>query len=81
MKSVGDPDVLASLITRLDALGPQTARRWGTLTPGEMLCHLGDSASSVLRRPGGAPGRRRPVYKWIALYSPFPWPQDRKSVV
>lgn len=48
MKTVGDPNALAQLVDRLDALRPDTPPRWGTLTPGEMLCHLADATTSVL---------------------------------
>ena len=42
MKTVADPTVLRSLTERLTRLRPESQRRWGTLTPHEMLCHLGD---------------------------------------
>ena len=42
---------------RLQLSAALTPRRWGTLTPHEMLCHLDDAAEMVLRiRP-----RDRPV--------------------
>ena len=77
MKSVGDPLALAMLVERLESLTPDSERRWGTLTPHEMLCHLGDATAMVLgERPADppVPVRRRPVLKWIALSSPLPWP-------
>ena len=49
MKAVANPVVLRSLVARLHALRPESGRRWGTLTPDEMLCHLGDAAAMVLR--------------------------------
>ena len=48
MKTVADPSVLRSLVSRLRALAPKSERRWGTLTPHEMLCHLGDAGEMVL---------------------------------
>lgn len=77
MKTVGQPHVLRTLITRLHSLGPDTARRWGTLTPHEMLCHLGDAAETVLLtrpRTEAVPERRRPFIKWLALSLPLRWP-------
>jgi hypothetical protein len=86
MTSISDPTVLAQLVERLTALRPDTPRKWGTLTPGEMLCHLGDATASVLDRDSTAsanapaePIRHRPVLKWIALRSPLPWPQGLKT--
>lgn len=79
MKSAADPRVLDQLIHRIGLLVPATPRRWGTMTAGEMLCHLGDATASVLGHPGGTPGPVRPIRKWIALYSPIPWPHGLKT--
>jgi hypothetical protein len=79
MKTLADPAAGERLIARLERVTPEARRRWGTLTSAEMLCHLGDVARSVLG--GGKPhplkARPRPVMKWIALYSPIPWPKGR----
>lgn len=79
MRSVADPEALARLIVRLGALRSDTPRLWGTLTPGEVLCHLADATASVLgsKRPGQ--GRSRPFIKWLALYSPLPWAHGAKT--
>jgi hypothetical protein len=74
MKSIGQPSHLEDLIHRLRRLEPTAQRRWGTLSPGEMLCHLGDASTSILANPGGPPKPRRPLFKFIALYSPTRWP-------
>lgn len=76
MPSVADPAVLA----RLGELRPDSSRRWGTMTPGEMLCHLGDAAAGVFRRRGGDPGRKKSLVKWLALYTSIPWPRGRKTL-
>ena len=79
MPSIADAETVGSLVERLRRLRPETPRRWGTLTAGEMLCHLGDAHESVLgvrAAPGSPPpGPPRPVLKWIALYGPIPWPK------
>ena len=82
MKTVGDPAVLQSLIVRLHALQPDSPRRWGSLTPHEMLCHLGDATGMVLRarpRKEPVPGRARPVMKALALWSPLRWPHGWRT--
>lgn len=79
MKSLSDPSVLHALIRRLEALSPAMPRRWGTLSPHEMLCHLSDAAEGVLGRPGGPPAQARRWRKWIGLYTPFPWPHGLKT--
>ena len=83
MKNIAQEGPRASLVSRLACLTPQSERRWGSLTPGEMLCHLGDTGDSVLGfriPPGPAPsGNPRPVLKWLILYSPMPWPKGVKT--
>jgi hypothetical protein len=42
-----------------------------------MLCHLGDASAMVLGlrpRKGPVLNRRRPLVKWLGLWSPLPWP-------
>ena len=79
MNTIATPGVVAALAARLAALRPDTPRRWGTLTAGEMLCHLADSGASVLgQRPRSGPptlAGRRPFVKWAALYTSLPWPK------
>ena len=83
MSSIADAKTLNDLVERLRLLRPETSRRWGTLTAGEMLCHIGDAHESVLgiRVPPGSPppGPPRPVLKWMALYGPIPWPKGAKT--
>jgi hypothetical protein len=76
VKTVADPTVIASLIARLDNLQPDTPRRWGTLEPHEMLCHLGDAFEMVLRtrpRKKAVRVRHRPLVKLAALWGPLRW--------
>ena len=78
MKTVADPAVLTSLVRRLSALGPDSQRRWGSLTPHEMLCHLGDATAMVLGlrpRKKEPPLRTRRMLKWVGLWSPIRWPR------
>lgn len=83
MKSISDEAAVAELVSRLERLTPSSARRWGTLSAAEMLCHLGDANESVLgiRVPPGPPpsGRPRPALKWFMLYAPLPWPRGVRT--
>lgn len=82
MKTVADPDVVQSLKGRLAALTPDSPRRWGTLTAHEMLCHLGDAEEMALRmRPRNrpVPVRRRPILKWLGLWTPMRWPRGWRT--
>jgi hypothetical protein len=77
MRTIADPAVLRALNDRLGRLRPDHARRWGTLTPHEMLCHLGDAQEMVLRtrpRTVPLPPRRRPIVKAFLLWTAVPWP-------
>jgi hypothetical protein len=75
--TLNTPGHLDDLILRLDRLQPTTARRWGTMTPHEMLCHVTDSFAAVLGdRPASSAETwlSRTVIRWIALHTPLPWP-------
>ena len=66
------------LILRLERVQVDSDRRWGTLTPHEMLCHLSDSLLGVMgERPFSAVDTwwSRNVIKWIAIHTSLPWPQ------
>ena len=79
MNTIADPLALTTLLDRLARLTPESERRWGSLTPGEMLCHLGDAEEGVLGRrltPGPAvSGKPRPIFKWLFITSPLRWPK------
>src|SRR5690348_8694361 len=66
------------LILTLERVLADSARRWGTLTPHEMLCHLSDSFLGVMgERPVSAVDTwwSRNVIKWIAIHTSLPWPE------
>ena len=81
--SIADPTALEHLIGRVMRLDADAGRRWGSLTPNEMLCHLGDATDSVLghrRTPDYKVNpRHRPLLKWLLLRTPIPWPRGVKT--
>lgn len=83
MSSIGNPEAMGYLLDRLRQLTPASERRWGTLTPGEMLCHLGDAGDSVLGiriAPGKSwSGKSNRILKWVFLYSPIGFPRGVKT--
>lgn len=79
MSRLDDPRVLSSLVARLQRFTPELAPRWGTLAPGEVLCHLGDAAQSALTRGDGGPGPTRALAKWLGLYAPLHWPKGAQT--
>ena len=81
-RTIADTDALADLVRRLEALTPDTPRRWGVLTAHEMLCHLGDATAMVLRdRPRVTPvPNRRYRLRWaLGLWAPLRWPHGLRT--
>jgi hypothetical protein len=77
-RSLNAAENVDELVLRLGQLQPASTRKWGTLTPHEMLCHLGDSFSAVLGERQASSNETwlsRRVVKWIALHTSLPWPQ------
>lgn len=76
MKSLRDPVVTEALARRLEAITPASARRWGVMSPHEMLCHVADAFEVALGdrpmsgvRMAGPPA----LLKFLALRVPLPW--------
>lgn len=65
------------VIERLARLHPESRRRWGKMTPHQMLCHLSDSyrvPMGGMRISSNSGPFQRTVMKWVALRTPLPWP-------
>ena len=79
MKTIADPVVLAEIVARVGRLMPESERRWGTLTPGELLCHLGDNMEMALGTrdvPVTAKhGWANRLAKWMILGTDIPFPK------
>jgi hypothetical protein len=77
MKTLARVHDKAAVLERLTAVRPDSARRWGTMSAHEMVCHLSDAFRMVI---GGktvsqaTSPLQRTIVKWIALYAPVPWP-------
>jgi len=77
-RSLNTPANVDDVIARLARVQPDSVRKWGTMTPHEMLCHLADSFSAMLgERPASSLESifSRTVVKWVALHTSLPWPQ------
>jgi len=82
MKSFLNQADKKEILERLSNLRPDGRRRWGKMTPHQMICHLSDSFKftfgekeiSSISNPF-----TRSVVKWIALYAPLPWPRGVKT--
>ncbi len=78
MKTFLHPDVQQEIISRIYKLTPVSKRRWGTMTPHQMICHLADSTRVALGVLPvdfiGSTITRLPVFRLMAL-SGLPWPR------
>jgi hypothetical protein len=66
------------MLRRLKTVSPTSSRRWGRMSPHQMVCHLSDSFLAVSGRKHVSMATspwQRTVIKWLALYAPLPWPQ------
>lgn len=82
MKSLANQHDAEEVLRRLRALSPDSARRWGRMTPHQAVCHLCDSFRSVLgEREVRFAGTllHRTLVKWIALRVPLRWPKGVKT--
>jgi hypothetical protein len=83
MKTCARADCRDELRRRLRALGPESPRRWGTMTAPQMVCHLIDAGRMATGRSevaSLATPLRRTVVKWLALYAPLRWPSGIQTV-
>ncbi len=70
----------SALLARLKRLTPQAQRRFGTMTPHQMVCHVSDQLRIAL---GDLPARRHgsafrgAIVGFFAIHTPVPWPKGR----
>jgi hypothetical protein len=71
-----DPAFRQSIESRVNALRPDTPRKWGSMTPDQMLWHVNQVLSLAL---GDITGPRTkspiplPIFRFVVLT--FPWPK------
>ena len=74
-KTLADETSRQRIVERVRALSPDSVRRWGTMSPHEMVCHLTDSYAAVIGERAITPMRMwipQPVVKWLMLHAPWP---------
>ena len=77
MKTLARQRDSSELLRRLEELRPDSARRWGTMSSHQMVCHLIDAFHMMTGQKvvSGATGLlQQTLLKWTALYLPFRWP-------
>ncbi len=80
MKSLADAADVEEILRRVRAVRADAPRRWGTMTPHGMMCHVADALRMALgaravSRVGGPFGRT--AWKWLVLFVPVRWPRGR----
>lgn len=79
MKTLGNQDDKNQILGRLQEINPGSERRWGKMTPHQMICHLNDSFKSVIGERSVRARKSNPVtrilVRWLALYAPLKWPR------
>jgi hypothetical protein len=71
------------IVRRLRLVGPESVRRWGTMSCHQMVCHLSDAFRMSMGQMAVSPASgllQRTVVKWIALYVSVPWPSGIRTV-
>jgi len=78
MKTMARPADKAEIVRRLKLVRPDCTRRWGRMSPHQMVCHLSDAFRHVTRQKAASPATslvQSTVIKWLALYVPLTWPR------
>lgn len=79
MKSLLHADHKAEILERLQHIHPESPRRWGKMTPHQMICHLSDAFRLALGERSARSVQtilNTSIVKWVALYVPVPWPKS-----
>ncbi len=83
VKTFANPTATELLFVRLRQLSPESRRRWGRMSPAQMLCHLSDAMRHSLGERLSSSYRptwwRTKGMKWIGLWVPIPWPHGLRS--
>ena len=83
MKTLASAHHLQEIRTRLGALTASERAAWGSMSVGEMVCHLRDAYVMALGELSAAPVKRElpgKIFKALALYVPMRWPQNYATV-
>ena len=77
------PEARAEILRRIEALTPRSERRWGRMTPHQMVCHLSDACRAAFgerRVPVIGTLWERTVIRWLAIHTNVTWPQGVRTV-
>ena len=80
MTSLSDFATQKQIKQRLQAVRPDSQRRWGRMSVNQMICHLADSLRRTLGEKDAALLPPKKFLKWAALWIPVPWPHGFKTL-
>ena len=76
MKTLARPEDKEEILRRLRTLRPDSARRFGTMSAHQAVCHLSDAFRAFMGRMPVSDASNvlsRTVVRWIALHAPVRW--------
>jgi len=79
MKNLGEASVQQQVKMRIRNLRPESERRWGRMSAGQMVCHLTDSFRRILGEKHAENLPPKKLLKLAALWIPIPWPHGFKT--
>jgi hypothetical protein len=82
MKSLLNPADREEILGRLSSVRSDSARRWGSMSAPQMICHLSDSFRSALGEKSVSPDTnlfKRTGMKWLALWVFSNWPHGVRT--
>jgi len=82
MKTLANPADKQEILRRVQTIHPTSQRKWGSMSPHQMLCHLADGYRMYMgEKPVALASVKapRPILKWVAIWVPFPWPHGFKT--
>jgi hypothetical protein len=83
MKTFARDECRDEIVRRVRLVRADSTRRWGTMTPHQMICHCADACRMAAGEATPADistGLTRSVIKWVALYAPMRWPTGIQTV-
>ena len=83
MKTLANAQDRDEIVQRIELIGPSNRRRWGTMSAGQMICHLSDAFRVTLGDRAAKPVKNRyngSPMRWLALWLPLPWPHGVSTV-
>ena len=82
-KTIFDATSRRSLLYRISHVRPDIQRRWGTMTPNQMICHLEDSLRCATGVTPTTPRKTimsNRLFRWIIIHV-LPWPKGKAKTV